>query len=55
VPHEIGHEEHRALEDAHEQEVAAAVVVGDLVSELADAPAQRVRVDERVADAALEL
>ena len=48
--HEVGHEEDGALEDADEQEVAAAVVVADLGAELGDPPLEGVLVDEDLRD-----
>ena len=44
--HEIGHEEDRAFQDADEEQVSAAVVLGDRGAELADAALERVLVDE---------
>ena len=54
-PHQVGHEEDRALEDADEQQLAAGVVGGQLAAELADPRLQRVLVDQDLADALLEL
>ncbi len=48
--HEVGEEEHRALEDADEQQVATVVVAGDLGAELADAVLELVGLDEDLAD-----
>ena len=41
VAHQVGHEEDGALEHADEQQVAALVVLGDLVAELGDARGER--------------
>src|SRR5215204_2317256 len=55
VPHQVAHEEHRALEDADEQQVLPGVVVRDLFAELGDPTLERLFVDQRLADRALEL
>ena len=51
----VGHEEHRSLEHADEQEVAAAVVVADLRPELGDPALERVLVDEDLGNRGREL
>src|SRR5436190_2573361 len=55
MAHQVGHEEDGALEDADQEQVAALVVGGDLRAELGDPRAQRLLVDEDLADRALEL
>src|SRR4029079_5575036 len=50
LAHEVRDEEDRALEDAHEQQVASLVVGRDLGAELIDAGAQDVLVDQDLAD-----
>src|SRR5436305_2359087 len=55
LPHQVGHEEHGALEDADQQRLSAGVVARDLVAELLDARTERVLLDEDLADAPLEL
>ena len=54
-PHEVGHEEDRALEDADEEEVAARVVGGDLGAELADPRLDRLCLDQDLPDGLLQL
>src|SRR4029077_3976666 len=53
--HEVGHEEHGALEDPDEQEVPSRIVGRDLFADLRDAALQRVLVDQDLGDRALEL
>src|SRR5215212_3009845 len=55
APHQIRHEEHRALEHADQQQVAPRVVGRDLAAELRDAVLQPVVVDQYLLDPALEL
>src|SRR5207249_8706706 len=54
-PHQVGHEEDRALEHADEQQVAAFVVDRDLLAELGDAALQPLLVDQDLRDRVLEL
>src|SRR4051812_48480921 len=55
LPHEIGHEENGALEDAHEEQVAARIVGGDLLAELGHAALEHIPLDQRLRDRLLEL
>src|SRR4051795_5534380 len=50
VAHEVGQEEDRALEDAHQQQVALGVVGRDLPVDLADLRLEVVGLDEDLAD-----
>ena len=52
--HQVGHEEDRALEHADEQQVAPAVVLGDLRAELVDAALERLLVDQDLVDVRVE-
>src|SRR5262245_7802447 len=54
-PHQVGHEEDRALEHADEQKLLAGVVGRDLGAQLADPRLERVLVDEDLPDRLLEL
>src|SRR5438094_251195 len=53
--HQVGHEEDRSLEHAHEQELAPRVVGGNLAAELVDACLEHVLLDQDLADSALDL
>ena len=53
VPRQVGHEEHGALEDADQEQVAPGVVARDRLAELRHALAQGRLVDEDLARAAL--
>src|SRR5581483_965823 len=55
VPHQVGHEEDGALEDADQEELAARVVCRDLLAEPGDPRAQGVGVDQDLADRLLQL
>src|SRR6266480_547924 len=55
LAHQVGHEEDGPLEDADQQQVAARVISGDLRAELGDPGAQRLFVDQDLADGAFEL
>jgi hypothetical protein len=50
VTHEIGEEEHRALQDADEQQVAVGVLGGDRLAQGAHALLEVVGLDEDLAD-----
>jgi hypothetical protein len=50
LAHEVGEEEHRALEHADQQQVAPGVVARDLLPELADAVLELVGLDQDLAD-----
>ena len=50
LAHQVGEEQHRALEDPDHDEVAALVVAADLRAELARPCAQVLAVDEGLAD-----
>ena len=53
VAHQVGEEEHGALQHADEQQVAALVVARDLLRQLAHAVRELVALDEDLADALL--
>jgi hypothetical protein len=50
LAHEVGEEEHRALEDADQHQVLALVVLADLGTELPDPVAQIVGLHEDLPD-----
>ena len=50
MAHQIGEEEHRALQHADHEEVTPLVVAADLVAELGDAALQLLAGDEGLAD-----
>ena len=49
-PHQVGHEEHGALQHSHQQRLAAVVVARDLFAQLGDPRLQRVLLDQRLRD-----
>jgi hypothetical protein len=55
VSGEVGHDHEGALQHAHQEEVLAAVVLGDLVAELADLRLHLVAGDQDPVDVLLEL
>src|SRR4051794_8649719 len=52
LPHQVGHEQHRALEDADHQQVAAVVVAADVGPQLADSSLKVLGADQGLADSA---
>jgi len=54
MAHQVGQEEDRALEDAHEEQVAPLVVGRDLGAELPDAPLEVLLLDQDLRDRAVQ-
>jgi hypothetical protein len=50
LAHEVGEKRQRALEDAHEDEIFAAIVIGDRRAKLAHLRGDRLLVDEHFGD-----